>query len=88
MADEIGVCGAGMCDNPAVTYLFRTPTRVTAVVGARAVELGAAHPGELSGVLELRCADCAHNELDDLIGGGMVAGVLADRQRREVNSRG
>lgn len=58
---QIGVCGAGYCDRPAVAYVSRTvgsSRRITIIIGARGELLGDQRPPEL------RCFDCLHDEVD------------------------
>ena len=60
-ATQIGVCGTGYCDRPAVAYVSRTvgsSRRVTIIIGPRGEFLGDGNP------LELRCFDCLHDEVD------------------------
>lgn len=70
---EIGTCGAGLCDRPAVAYVSRTTVtrtsggRLLTIVGSRADWLANTGTGEVGGVIQLRCLDCVHDELDELI---------------------
>lgn len=70
---EIGTCGSGLCDNPAVAYVSRTTVtrtsggRLLTIVGSRADWLANTGTGEVGGVTQLRCLDCVHDELDELI---------------------
>jgi hypothetical protein len=70
---EIGTCGAGLCDRPAVAYVSRTTVtrtsggRLLTIVGSRADWLAHTGPAEIAGVTQLRCLDCVHGELDELI---------------------
>lgn len=68
--EGLGTCGTGYCDRPAVTYLSWTGDRTTFIVGPRAGFLAHAGPADghvLLGPLALRCLDCAHHALDDLL---------------------
>lgn len=73
MAAEIGTCGLGLCDRPAVAYVSRTTVtrtsggRLLTIVGSRADWLANSGNGEVGGVTELRCLDCVHDELDALL---------------------
>ena len=58
-------CGSPYCDQPGLVYVARSlgeSGRLTVIKGDRAEQLGSAYP------LEMRCIDCAHHELDLLIG--------------------
>lgn len=60
-APQIGVCGTGYCDRPAVAYVSRTvgsSRRVTVIIGGRGESLGDHAPDAL------RCFDCVHDEVD------------------------
>jgi hypothetical protein len=65
MGSEL-TCGSPYCDRPGRLYVARTAAvgggRLTTVAGERAEQLGSVYP------LEMRCIDCAHHELDLLIG--------------------
>jgi hypothetical protein len=70
---EIGTCGVAYCDRPAVAYVSRTGVtrtsggRLLTIVGSRADWLANTGTGEVGGVTDLRCLDCAHDELDALL---------------------
>jgi hypothetical protein len=70
---DIGTCGTGYCDRPAVAYVARTNVtktsggRLLTIVGRRADQLANTGNGALGGVTDLRCLDCAHDELDTLL---------------------
>lgn len=75
-APQIGVCGAGYCDRPAVAYVLRTvgaSRRVTIIIGQRGEVLGNHEPGEL------RCFDCLHDEVDTAL---TSTGIPASSERR------
>lgn len=60
-ASQIGVCGTGYCDRPAIAYVSRTigtSRRLTIIIGPRGEFLGEQHQPEL------RCFDCLHDEVD------------------------
>lgn len=65
-APQIGVCGTGYCDRPAIAYVSRTngqSRRVTVIIGPRGEFLGDQHPEVL------RCFDCLHDEVDTALAG-------------------
>lgn len=70
---EIGTCGMGYCDRPAVAYVSRTVVtrtgggRLLTIVGRRADWLAHTGSAELGGAVQLRCLECAHHELDVLL---------------------
>lgn len=71
---EIAPCGTALCDRPGIAYVSRTAFtatsggRLLAIVGRRAEWLAHTGPAEHTGLLEVRCIDCVHHELDQLIG--------------------
>jgi hypothetical protein len=73
------VCGVGYCDRPAAVYVSRAGPglsggRLLAIAGPRAAHLATTGPSDGGAVLSLRCAECAHHELDDLINAVPVTG--------------
>lgn len=57
-APDLGMCGKYPCDRDGVVYVARYRGRVVVILGIRAGQLGERGP------LEVRCLDCAHDELD------------------------
>lgn len=65
---DLGMCGAGYCDAPAVVYVSRqepgrTGARLVVIAGDRARQLAVVG----TAADNVRCVDHAHDELDGLI---------------------
>jgi len=82
-APQIGVCGAGYCDRPAVAYVSRTvgvSRRVTIIIGPRGEFLGEQNQPEL------RCFDCLHDEVDTALASTGIPVHAAERPPAEARA--